>query len=1674
MDEAHPDAGLIAAGAVLPGPRAAAPGQDVITARRYAHPAAPGRAVVRLVPALLARAEDLTCDYLGFGEPERVHEVGTGKRVALGFPAWALANDPDNGHHALDLVKDVERLGALARSRAEAAKTGFLALGERLARSAPHFLPTLYEQAGRAFLAHGGTSYAGIMFGKARQAEEVHSLPLDVERLREVFLEFAFAGALTVKALTSFAKSLQGRLDPIEAYELVLDLCVRRCAGGLAPHNSMPDDLRRLAAAAGLDQDAEDERLLARLLGLRGVSRAGGKFWKRYRPALLRLSAKDPALAPRLLELVPDDRDDLDDWLDLLEACGATAHLVDGTGAVGAAAWLTSVLQLRDLSWGGETPRSERLLALVERLAPRLTAGTTPVRFPHTWRQGELDLLDLLLTLDVPFELVHETGERRNLAVDDWLSDVLPGRRDLTALAASERTRADLGAGLVAHLSDAGSSGLANPAAVRAAMAVPGLRAALSAWLAVRVTALGATGLLDLERHLAELGPLGVPEAFAVLPEAAETIADADVTALLASVLRTGLLDELGWPALDRAAGLLGADAEIAGEGWPALVLRAGEEFAVAGPDGVLAEHRSRVPLERRHDWDYAPTAWWFDGRLLVRWHANYGEELAYWSDAPTVLFDPLSEVDPYQNREAVPSLALPGGARCTGGRAVSPGDTHVPFPRPVHGDGANLWVETGVGWREVDPATGDLGRSSLPAFLEEFGAPRELDACHLRPVGPGTEASPLGASGGLHGWRVRAEPDGSWLGEGVDGRVARQPREAGAPAGLLDLPGGARLVVRAEYETIELRDTSGALLATFDVGERRPEGASGTPLVPPVAWWHALRPRDETGSAALRAVTEEDARELITAALATAETALPAVIAAEVALLRAGGGGAFAGEPGAGEPDTGKSDTGRSNAAPAEVRAQPGQAGDASSPATGVSGPVTGSDDPAAGSGDPAAGRFTALARAVAERLPALTHPELLIAVVAEIRRAARLQQGFRAFARVAEAARLIDDSARPATPESAVLTDTGINRAVNWFASHTEDDVSGPPSALPDLLAALVAASVDPAPGPLPEVSSLDWGRVIPHLRSLVHRAASPFTPPGQRAVLAELLRVLVSSPIADGSGRWRFVELVLPERGPHPENRVTPTGDGFVALFEESWLDVPGRSFEGLQFGRDGFALPEGWRLSEHWPLDPGIDRDAVSAFLDALAERGPAPWRPEAVDRLVELTGLSGSEATVLLAGMPGVGAWGGNYLGTALRKELGLSRDAALVAKATLGPLEDDARGLLLNAAVPADPLRLWTEGPDVAAVAEVWNSEHGRRTPVPEDLLIAAHKAFGRDDIAALLVGLVNPDRATWLTTDGGQRFDGVELEQGDEAGFGSDHLDVLPRLLTWLGYHLPGGSPLRAELSRALDLARARAHSPAFLVELGAWEENRKVEKLLGVPALESGKVLVHRGFVEVAAEDDYCTVAVRPGLVGQADRDLVVALAKALDGEAVLDDLDLLRSEGLATLCAPPADVSNAAGAASSQDPATYAQDPNNSVPNLVAEAAEALGLSPDAATLYLQLLALPDPTDANAARWTGWKPARLRKARTELADTDLVLTAKRARAGRTLFLPGGWHDLPTPALPVETWKERLYPLPEHPEGPVLPAEPVASLFTGAWARFRAGEVPAYEKLGEQRSRR
>lgn len=1600
---------LIAAGAVLPGDVGPGDDRDTITARHYTHPALDGRVVVRLVPAVLGVAEDLTCEYLGFDAPSVTAEVGTGRRSALGFPAWALVHDPANGHHALNLVKDIERLARTARSKAGAAKDGFTALGDMLGRSAPHLLPTFYEQAGRIFLDHGNTTYAATMFGKAREAEEVHDLTVDPDRLREVFLEFAFAGALTAKALSAHAKGLARRHDPGEAYELFLTLCVERTRGGLPPYTGLPEDLRRLARAAKRNLADEDERLLRAVLDTSSIDGATAAFWKSYRDALVRLADRDDAVRDRVLRFVPSSVAALDTWLDILTACGATRALTEPStgepGAVSPAGWLSAVCRVRTTGWR-RTSRSRRLLELVEAMATRLAADGQPVNALVGWRNNELDLIDLLLAHGV--EVTGDNGRLR-FEVDGWLGDEEPGGRDLTALGATGRYADALGDGLVDHLRSGARDGIADRDALVGALAVPGLRAALGRWLTARAGRARPPGLPGLADRLRELAVAGHGEAFADVPEAAEAIAATDVAAVLHTTLRAGLLDELGWPALDdavtrlRAGGRKDEPVVVCGEGWPALVLRRGEHVVVVGPDGVLAEHVLRIPPDvHRHSWTFAPTVSWFDGRLLVRWQDRDGVS-AYWSDAPSTVFTPAGESRGHHQREnGRPSIALADGARFGGHRAVRPGDREVTTGSAAYGDGTTVWTLAHRRdlwrWVEVDPATGDQGRASLPAFVEDFaadGAVLDLVTCSLWPAVPATLDSPLGMANGLHGWRVRKEADGGHRGERVDGRVVRFPEGRPTPAGLLTLPGGVELAFGENYHQVVLLDEGGEPLAEVTARTAHPLYAAGTPLVAPRGWWHLLRPRDEAGSAALRQVSRAAVDALIAAATEELDNERPDSAERYAALV-------------GGERD--------------------------------------------------------ALATAVTDALPGLSHPALIAGVIDVVELAALVLRGHRAFGAVAQAAREADlDALAPAGP---VVTEDELNTALGWYEGARRYYGHASPSstsALPDLLAALTETTTRlPARERSLPVSNDRWYGVLPHLAALAHRAASPLTPDDHRDALVFALRTVADSGFADDDGHWRVVTVTAPTDGDARTDGVVPTPDGFLALFHANRYRAEGAWCTGLQYtaaaGR--FALPPGWRLSDSTGVAQPFGRERIARFLDVLAERGPAPWRPEAVPALVERTGLGAAEATVLLAGMPEVRDWAATYLDAPRRKLLGLSAAEGKAARQRLRVLSDEYRHALLAAAVPEDPALLWTTGPDVAAVAGVWTATHGVRQAVPDDVLVDAAKQLPLNNATDLVTSLVNPDTTAWLTEEPDLRFVEATLTNHNDQALAAATLRVLPGALLWLAQRLPVGSPSRARLPEALDLARQRVASPGFAVDLGRWNTAEPVCRLLGAERPPEGTVVDHLPWLHlVGNQHGYCGVVVRPGLAGPEDRPLLAALAEITGDSWLPEVLDILADDRTTAACAAtaPADT----------DPALAPQDPTVTAPDLVREVAARFGLDEDAAVLYLQLLALPDPTDANTARWTGWKPARLKAARAALAATDLVLTAKRARAGRSLFLPGGWLALNRPHLPLESWKAPMFGFTDTPVGVVVPREPLGDLFARAWQRILDGDTPAYEQL-------
>ncbi|MBW2734957.1 MAG: hypothetical protein JRH20_21450, partial [Deltaproteobacteria bacterium] len=379
---------LLMAGALLPttAPVEEEAHVDTVSARTYQHPALGERCVVRLVPDTLAQGEDITFKTLGFEAPEVEGGVAKQQRRALGFPSWALVNDAKHAHFALDVMKDFRREAKRAATKPGHAKDGFEAIARQLSRSVPHFLPSFFEEAGRAFLEQGNTHYASQFFGKARDAEKAQGLAIDEQVRKAAFIEFALAGALSIKALTSYAKDLRESHDAAQAFEHFRELAVRRTLGGLPPWTGLAKEMRKLAKEAGLNVAQEDERLLGELLETSTIGKAPKAFWKDYEPTLASMSKANPSFRARLFTFIPDPPNDnertfVGEWIALLDRMGTLADYdasPKGKELPPSGAWFSQLLK-RSLSGWGRQGAPDALFALLRRLTLRIKAEGIPL-----------------------------------------------------------------------------------------------------------------------------------------------------------------------------------------------------------------------------------------------------------------------------------------------------------------------------------------------------------------------------------------------------------------------------------------------------------------------------------------------------------------------------------------------------------------------------------------------------------------------------------------------------------------------------------------------------------------------------------------------------------------------------------------------------------------------------------------------------------------------------------------------------------------------------------------------------------------------------------------------------------------------------------------------------------------------------------------------------------------------------------------------------------------------------------------------------------------------------------------------------------------------------------------------------------------------------------------------
>ena len=106
--------GIVALGAKLAEDQRSSP----VTARAYPHPALrEGTVIIRLEPDAVAAGTDAEMAAFGFGEPEVSKPIGQVRFRTLGFPAWALVNEPKKAKAALEVTDDMRKAKRLVQAK---------------------------------------------------------------------------------------------------------------------------------------------------------------------------------------------------------------------------------------------------------------------------------------------------------------------------------------------------------------------------------------------------------------------------------------------------------------------------------------------------------------------------------------------------------------------------------------------------------------------------------------------------------------------------------------------------------------------------------------------------------------------------------------------------------------------------------------------------------------------------------------------------------------------------------------------------------------------------------------------------------------------------------------------------------------------------------------------------------------------------------------------------------------------------------------------------------------------------------------------------------------------------------------------------------------------------------------------------------------------------------------------------------------------------------------------------------------------------------------------------------------------------------------------------------------------------------------------------------------------
>jgi hypothetical protein len=1665
---------LEAGGLVLPKTKVDSAATEQIVARSYRHPALGERAVVRLASDRLGQAEDVAMEFLGFESPKVSPTLAVQQRRTLDFAAWALINDPDNARFALDLVKRMKKSARQARSKPGHAWDAYVEMAKELGRSARNLLPAFWEEVGRTFKDLENQTYAGRALNKSLEAERVHAIESDRARRRDVVLEFALAGCLAGSALAEYGNDLLNQYKAPEAYAIFRDLCTRRTTGGMAPWATQPRDFMKLAKGAKLDENKEFEAWLEEVIETPAMGRAPHQFWKSCSAACKRIVGRNPAFVVALLRHTrPEPRhwgeSKLGPWFELLAEWGVFDYLWEdehnGAPPLGepVALWFGRVV-------ADAVPAPVHTLDMLTKLTPRLKKEGVPLPLTTQRRYGlppiDIDVLEACLKSGLKVDDPPPSGIE--LSFGGWLGPVDHPLRnqDIVESAGDERFSAAIQTALGSAIACRGGelnrgyrqTNLEQRPFPVAAGDRPGILALWRQHAMAAVSRLDNTGLPDFESARTLLQTTLWPDTLRLFPEVAERLQRVDPVSVLQTTLRAGVFDEYGLPALERAMEehKLQIDMDYYRGGniyfsFPDVILSDKVHAYVIHPDGAVDKRELRLPPKNElvnivavgndlavsyRDTEYKCRMTWLSNRdQQFEIGHSYYDQGAVWTPA-----------------------ALVDGSVFFGQRAVRSGDKESPARQDYYHDRERFWRLTweddgkgtwGFKVREVDPHSGKSSRESVPAWFEDSqGGAADVGASELLPMPRGAEDSPLGVKDGMIGWKMIRRNGSFAYAEGIDGRRWEKPLGAFPPVAMLRRPGAADYLpvssANGRQGTVwTLWDPTGStVVATLQALGH--DYACGQVAIPPLRYWHLLKVRDEASSKLLRNISYDQCAELFKAAAI----------------------------------DRGNQIVRRDGVVPL--------------------------------------GRIDATLPAVKKLLP--TAPERLAIGIARIVRHAE-QEGF-ALASLREKAK--EESTKETSAASVVVHGASDAAAPQWGMRyfHVYND-QGAVSVSANIAAAAEFFKGQAKAGPLP-LTNFVWFAMIENAalvcwQSFWRAAAARQTrKEGAHVPWLEFLSFWHEQGIPELPGQFDVLEG-------HPEGakktqwggfdiQVSPGSSLAMEQGEDRFIVIESGEYYGQNSVPHHFlrystaakpANPAGYTITSTRKVKAKLgpaDRAAFIAAVKAAGETFPVPTKEEMTE-IAQTLSTSPAEIALIWIGGLNLDNYQSNFLPAEIRAALGIKSTDASAARQSLRNLNPAVLMNLYEAVVANGATAPFIDrGPALKAIASAWQAHMPRRLPLDAALqkkLSVIGKAYRWQSVNQEHLLAVASDPANHallqpqemeIVVNAEQHYANLQLKarSKSEHVYSADLIRNIVQLVGLIHAETPAGNPARKAMPALIKQITKLLNAQSTLFDLrtiGLYEHGRRK------PPTATEWLNKHVGATKTDAKEGCARVD--DGLIVGAGLDKSHQAVTAFRSAKLKDAADLARLQGIialdmgegyrvqAPIIAMVALVQGSgfqklakAILAANVEKGKWPHNPLHSAPDVVKEIRKKLKLGDDAAVLYAQLLALPDPTSANIAAWNDWTAAQFKKSAAELVKRKLVLEATRARSGRPVFLPGEWSDLKAPWLPIESWK--LAHLVEYdmdckdpcPAGGPMVLRPYEDLFAAAWKRVVDGDRPRYEE--------